>query len=388
MKKIALITTALLFMFFSMFSYSHDARAAASSSSIDVSIVMNVGESVQLAAGYPNVSWTVTELNGSATDKAVITSEGRVTAKKPGKVKVTATASDGTNMQGEILITILGDEVSPSAVLFGADTAQAGASFDLTYGLRDIPDQSVFGQDITITYDPAMLEFVEAVSLKEGVSVVDTSKDSGKVRILIATLGEGNANAANGDLVKLSWKAKSIGQSATAVVTLSKVIVSDANGVETALNTAEHSVQIQVSSVNKQALLDLIADAQAKHDAAVEGTQTGQYPAGSKATLQAAIDKAQAVADSSSSTQQQVDDAVTELSAALQAFTNSVIPRKPGDQNGDDKVSVGDIAIMASAYGKTDDDLDWAQYKNYDINNDGIIDVVDLAAVASIILGE
>lgn len=388
MKKIALITTAFLFMFFSVFSHSKDARAAASSSSIDVSIVMNVGESVQLAAGYPNVSWTVTELNGSATDKAVITSEGRVTAKKPGKVKVTATASDGTNMQGEILITILGDEVSPSAVLFGADTAQAGASFDLTYGLRDIPDQSVFGQDITITYDPAMLEFVEAVSLKEGVSVVDTSKDSGKVRILIATLGEGNANAANGDLVKLSWKAKSIGQSATAVVTLSKVIVSDANGVETALNTAEHSVQIQVSSVNKQALLDLIADAQAKHDAAVEGTQTGQYPAGSKATLQAAIDKAQAVADSSSSTQQQVDDAVTELSAALQAFTNSVFPRKTGDQNGDDKVSVGDIAIMASAYGKTDDDLDWAQYKNYDINNDGIIDVVDLAAVASIILGE
>jgi hypothetical protein len=43
------------------------------------------------------VTWTVTELNGIATDKAVVTSEGVVTAKKPDKVKVIAAVPDGTS---------------------------------------------------------------------------------------------------------------------------------------------------------------------------------------------------------------------------------------------------------------------------------------------------
>jgi hypothetical protein len=131
----------------------------------------------------------------------------------------------------------------------------------------------------------------------------------------------------------------------------------------------------------------LMADSQAKHDTAVEGTQVGQYPAGSKALLQTAIDKAMAVADNPAATQQQVEQAAAELNAALIEFQASVNKPIPGDTNNDSRVTVGDLGIIASAYGKTSADPDWAQFMKADINRDGKVDIEDLAAVARKILG-
>ncbi|MBP1964192.1 cohesin domain-containing protein [Paenibacillus aceris] len=391
MKKIGLAIIAL-FMFLNILSIPKSANAA-SASGIDVSVVLHVGDTVNLAAGYPKVNWSVAELNGSATDKAVVTSTGVVTALKPGTVKVIATASDGTTYTGEILITILGDVVEkPTAVLNGTANVYPGGSFDLTYGLRYVAG-GIYAQDITLTFDPEKLEFDSAVSLKDKmISVVDISKQTGKVRILAASLGEENANAANGDLIKLHWKVKSAAKPGTAGVQLTNVVVSNGEGVETSLSTENHSeIVIQSTPVNKQALLDLIVQAQDKYDTAVEGTLPGQYKSGSKATLLTAIDAAKTVANSSSSTQPDVDTAVTALTAALQTFADALNPKPPvvpGDQNGDQKVSIGDIALIAAAYGKSDKDADWDLYKDRDISGDGIIDIVDLAAVARIILDD
>nr|WP_275983921.1 NEAT domain-containing protein [Paenibacillus hamazuiensis] len=94
----------------------------------------------------------------------------------------------------------------------------------------------------------------------------------------------------------------------------------------------EYNVQIGFSDlpvipgpVNKAALNALIADAQAKHNAAVEGTAAGQYPAGSKEALSAAISAAQAVAANTSAAQEQVDQALAALQTAVNAFASSVI---------------------------------------------------------------
>lgn len=391
MKKVGLAIIAL-FVFLNLISIPKSADAAGATG-IDVSVVLKVGDTINLAAGYPKVNWSVTELNGSATDKAAVSNTGVVTALKPGIVKVIATASDGTTYTGEILITILGNvEEKPAAVLNGTATVNPGGSFDLTYGLRYAAG-GIYAQDITLTFDSDKLEFDSAVSLKENkISIVDISKQTGKVRILAASLGEENANAANGDLIKLHWKVKANAQPGTAAVQLTNVVVSNGEGVETALNAENHSeIVIQSAPVNKQPLLDLIAQAQTKHDGAVEGTLPGQYKAGSKAALLTAIDAAKAVANSSSSTQANVDAAVTALTTALETFASAVNPDKPsipGDVNGDEKVSIGDIALVAAAYGKTDKDPDWNEYKSRDINGDGVIDILDLAAVAQIILDE
>lgn len=174
-------------------------------------------------------------------------------------------------------------------------------------------------------------------------------------------------------------------QTTSSTVTLANVVVADGEGVETSIIGASHTVRI--AAADKGALNALIADAQAKHDAAVEGTRAGEYRAGSKAALQAAIDKAREVADNPNSTQQQVEQATAELGTALQVFYSSVIMKQPEDLNGDDKFSIGDLGIMASYYGKSSADADWDQVKHADINNDGKIDIIDLAAVAKMIFG-
>jgi len=53
------------------------------------------------------------------------------------------------------------------------------------------------------------------------------------------------------------------------------------------------------------------------------------------------------------------------------------------DLNGDGKVSIGDLGIVAAQYGKDSSSPDWQQVKRADINDDGKIDIADLAAVAS-----
>ncbi len=61
-------------------------------------------------------------------------------------------------------------------------------------------------------------------------------------------------------------------------------------------------------------------------------------------------------------------------------------PVLPGDVNNDNRVSVGDLALVSKAYGKTSDSPDWDEVKIYDINKDEKIDIEDLIALARLIL--
>ena len=56
--------------------------------------------------GNKSVTWSVTNLDGTATDLAAISENGLLSAKKDGKVRVVAKADDGSGVQGEALITI------------------------------------------------------------------------------------------------------------------------------------------------------------------------------------------------------------------------------------------------------------------------------------------
>lgn len=72
--------------------------------------------------------------------------------------------------------------------------------------------------------------------------------------------------------------------------------------------------------VDKTALLAAIETANAKHDAAVEGSELGQYAKGSKAIFEKAIVAAQETADDNNVTQTAVDQAVDDLAMAETNF--------------------------------------------------------------------
>ncbi len=302
--------------------------------------------------------------------------EGWVLAASPEATQATVDAKAASLLEAFV------PDAHAGTALTGPATVTAGDAFDLTYGLAHY-EGSALALDTTVTYDHHKLEFVAPVSLDDELLVVDYDDEQpGVIRILNVFLGE-RQTAPEGELMKLQFKAKRDATSGDVQITASDVLLADSDAVELAIAGASHS--LHVVAIQKETLAALIEEAQELHDSATEGRLVGQYPVGSKATLQAAIDKAIAIADNPSSSQAQLNQAATELRQAVDTFKALVIIHIPGDFNQDNRISVGDLALVAKSYGKTSADPDWDAVKTSDLNNDGVIDIVDLVLVARMI---
>ncbi|ACT03723.1 glycoside hydrolase family 3 C-terminal domain-containing protein [Paenibacillus sp. JDR-2] len=318
----------------------------------------------------------------------------------PATGKITGTPAEGSNNASPYTVTITVTDANNTAIavtntlavhnagvltasITGASQIYSNAPFSLTVGLNHV-SVPLLAQDIRISYDSSAVEFLSADSLVEGVSIVGTNTDEpGIVRVLVVSEGPDHAVTAAGDVIKLNMKAKQVSGNRAAVFAIASAEFSDA-ATEIAAEAGD-ALSVQILYVNTQALLDIITEAQAFHDAAVEGTAVGQYPAGSKATLQAAIDAAANVA-AGAPTEQQVQDAAAALHTALQAFKQLAVTQVVGDVNGDNRISVLDLAQVSVNYGKTSQSADWSSIKRMDLNNDGVIDISDLVIIAQKIL--
>lgn len=284
---------------------------------------------------------------------------------------------------GDLGYYSIGEPEAP-VTLTGADHVPAGGSFDLVYGLGHVQG-NVLAQDVTITYDADKLELAAPpVSIDEAKFVIVDYKTEtvGTLRILGVHLGAGQTNP-NADLIKLSFRAKENAPAGLTNIEVARLVTADSAGTETVLAGTVHTVQIDV--IDKAALNVLIDEAQSAHDQAVEGKLLGQYPAGSKATLQSAIDAAAVTANNPEATQALIDAAATQLNAALTAFHSSVNVKIPDDHNSDGQISIGDLALMAKAYGAASTDAGWDQVKGFDLNGDNRIDILDLVMLARMI---
>ncbi|WP_152391977.1 S-layer homology domain-containing protein [Paenibacillus guangzhouensis] len=87
------------------------------------------------------------------------------------------------------------------------------------------------------------------------------------------------------------------------------------------------------SSIEKAALNQVIADAKSKHATAVEGSRPGEYKAGAKKALQAAIDAAVAIQKLDNATQQQVNEAAAALKRAVIEFMKQVVTEGGSEGN-------------------------------------------------------
>ncbi|WP_020620570.1 endo-1,4-beta-xylanase [Paenibacillus daejeonensis] len=287
---------------------------------------------------------------------------------------------------GDLGTYTVGGPKSPAPVtLTGSDRVSAGGSFDLVYGLSKIQG-SVLAQDVTVTYDTDKLELAAPpVSTDESKFIVVDYKTepAGTLRILGVHLGEGQSNP-NTNLIKLSFRAKEHAPAGPTHVEVTQLVTADSTGTETSHAGTVHTVQIGV--VDRAALIDMIATAQADYNAAVEGHLPGQYTASAKQALLAAIQLAQQVADNTEATATQISEATAKLSQALQVFKAAVNVTDRGDLNNDGRYTVGDLALIAKHYGKTNTDPAWDSFKAVDVNGDGTIDLLDLVTVAKLIL--
>lgn len=337
-------------------------------------------DSVYLMISKVGNVYTTSFWNGTAWQQAADPMTVNLSNVKVGFYAMSAT--DGTSIPVDFDYFSVGTVLNePTFTFTGPAVVSSGQPFNVTLSLDSVTE-AVYAEDLTVTYDPTQLEFVSVEELHAGVTVVDKAVTPGKVRLIIANIGAADVNGA---MLKLNWKGKSLTSTANATVLLSSAVLANGAGQEKSLNQSSFAVQI-TGLVNKAALNELISQAQSKHDVAVEGGYVGQYPNGSKATLQAAINEAKAVAEDAGATTEQVAQAVDALQSALNQFLASVHTATPGDINTDGRFSVGDLAQVAAAYGKTSADTDWEQYKQMDVNGDHIVDIEDLAAVAQLIL--
>ncbi|BFT75496.1 discoidin domain-containing protein [Paenibacillus sp. P36] len=364
--------------------------------------ISDKGGSLQLSAMVlpanatnKSVTWAVCEEDGAtATDKAIIDVNGVLTAAKDGIVKVVATATDGSGVQGSSYVVISGQTSVPTdvpqATLTGPAVVQAGAAFSTQFGLNNVTASvysAVYAADITVAFDADAIDFVSVDPLISGFTNVETKTDvPGQVRILAVSLGNTGVVTTNGDLFKFNWIVKPNHTSTTTNLVLTKVTVS--NGLGQRVDAVPANLTVSVTAATDKTTLQTIIDlAQSSHDHAVEGKQTGQYAAGSKAVLLSAIQSAVAIQSDPAATQQQLDQAAITLNQALQAFNGKMITvYARGDVNGDNAIDIGDLGRAAVHYGKTSASSDWNEAKSADINHDDKINIVDIVAIAKLIL--
>ena len=273
----------------------------------------------------------------------------------------------------------------PNAVLTGPQTANSGQSFDLTMGLSDVTPsvfQQVYGQDLTLNYDPAKLTFESAQSVRDGFQIIDQKEAvPGKVRIIAASVGVNQGVLPQGDLVKFKFMVKPVTQATNTSVSVGSAVIANGQGDELQISGASRDIQLSIPAVDKSLLNALIASTLAKYNATVEGNEDKLYAIGSKAQLRTSLDAAQAIANDPNATQQQVDSAKSALDEAVRVFESKKIS---ADVNGDGKISIGDLAIIASAYGTEQGQARWNA--KADVNHDGKVELIDLTIVAKAIL--
>ena len=185
----------------------------------------------------------------------------------------------------------------------------------MQYASMEAPDGSF---DIEVDYGTDEQEAIE--QLVDQVKIVSTTGQEEQVSISW-TIANYNANkagdyTATGVLTPLPPGWKGIPANVTATVTVEEV------------PDVGDTTQLEAD----------IAVAQALHDGATEGTDPGEYAAGSKATLQAAIDDAQAVVDQDNpkATTAEVTQAEADLAEAVATFEAGKVPTPEMVYNDDD----------------------------------------------------
>lgn len=274
----------------------------------------------------------------------------------------------------------------PAVKLSAKDSVKPGSSFTVGVNLNNLKE-SVYAQDITLTYDADVFDYMSVTSATYNVEVITEDKDTlGEVRLISANIG--GISGASTPVLDLTFKVKSGLQNTSGAIAVTRAELGTPEGsvIQAATDRKVISVGSIDVGVDKTALNAAITNAQNLYDAAVVGTLPGQYPQAAKDAFGIAINAAKAVKDNSSATQSQVDGAVTDLLRAVDTFKSAVIKEVSADLNNDGIINVGDLAIVAYHYGKDSASPDWAKAKIADLNGDNKIDITDLAYVATKIL--
>lgn len=132
-----------------------------------------------------------------------------------------------------------------SASLTGPTNVQEGTSFAVRFGVNHVSEDA-YAEDVTIEYNSAVMEFVSARALLEGVQLLETKTiEPGKVRFILASAGQEHAVSGQAELLELSFIAKDVTAAATGTIRTLNVLLANEAGVES--SAAEASIEVEIT---------------------------------------------------------------------------------------------------------------------------------------------
>ncbi|NOU85553.1 hypothetical protein GC102_07140 [Paenibacillus sp. LMG 31460] len=211
---------------------------------------VDIGSEQQLAVTAlfsDNTSRDVTayaEFANSSPLIAGVDAAGKVTGLSVGSTVITATYSH-LSVAVPVMVQSSNSSTAAESMLTGAGFVSPGEDFVVRYGLKGVTE-SVYAQDIIVSFDPALLKYVSVQSLREGISIVRAVKQAeGKLQVIVASQGSCCGFTGDGDIIAIAFKAKNIQQTGTANVTVSKVMLGDALGIESEAASASLDILIE-----------------------------------------------------------------------------------------------------------------------------------------------
>lgn len=322
-----------------------------------------------LETSYTQESWAVLQ---SALDTAI-------------------TVNSDPDVSQEVVDTTLADledaiaglvPSGPAVVLTGVDSVLPDETFPLEIGLYHV-SQDVYAEEIVLSYDANVFEYVSVEGENSNIQIVDEqSAVSGSVRIIAANIG--GITGESTPILKVTFQVKNGVQNTSGAIAVAKAELGIApEGTVITAGVSSKTISVgSTETVDKSVLSETISSAEAIYTGAVVGDQPGQYPQAAKDVLRTAMDDAELVLNDSGASQEEVNSAVTALSAAVDTFEEAVVKETSSDINTDGSIDVVDLAIVAYYYGKDSASEDWDQAKAADVNYDGKIDISDLAYIA------
>ncbi|MZQ83198.1 DUF5110 domain-containing protein [Paenibacillus sp. 5J-6] len=170
---------------------------------------------------------------------------GTITGVSQGETVVTATYG-GKQATAAVVVTVVAPQ-DPYTTLTGSSTVQGGRSLQVTYGLNNVTQQ-VYAEDITLSYDPSVMEFVSVDSLYPNLTIVKKVNDvPGKIRLIAASQGAGHAVTGKTELFKLTFNSK-----VPTAVTTTSIEVTDTtlgNELGNEFKALNSSLSVQVTPI-------------------------------------------------------------------------------------------------------------------------------------------
>lgn len=271
---------------------------------------------------------------------------------------------------------------------------KSGDTFSVVVDLTT-DEVDIYSQSLTIAYDKSCLTLVEQEAIAPTL-IIDTKELDEGIQILTAT--EGGKIAEEG-IIKLTFQANNYEERKQTTIEVKDVQLGKINidnGTSSLVVAAGIKANLIIEPIQSGDIVDryvlenLIREAEELYNMSEVGTAEGQYPQSAINALKVVIDEANGIVATSQS-QSEIDAMVSNLTNSIINFKKSQIQASEKDKediNQDGKVDIADIALVAYYYRSTSTGSNWEYAKIADINDDKEINILDLVLVAKKVLGK